>query len=89
MSENDLDIPFHEHERQHLTGPVNFSGGVIVSASVVELEDARMPALIFKFAKAEGGFYDPICLVTDDDQMGKLRTLINSAVGKARTAAQS
>lgn len=87
-----LDVPFESQQpTPGLQGEhVHYSGGVVVMAATVDVPGAgKKPALIFRFATPTGGFYPPVCLVEDDDQMAKLRPLINGAVAEARRAAQS
>lgn len=83
---NDLDIPFEEGPLQPVSEPLAYSGGVVVMASVVDL-DGPVPALIFRFATPVGDFYTPICLVLDEGQMEKLPTLITQAIAAARKGA--
>lgn len=43
-----------------------------------------MPALVYRFAKPDGtGFYPPMVLVVDEDQMAKLAKLVASAAAAA------
>ena len=87
---NSMDLPFepttgHLHD-QH----VHFSGGVVVMASVMNVPGiGPKPSLVFRFAMPEGGFYPPVVLVQDDDQIAKLRPLIFQAIKAAREAAQN
>lgn len=86
----DMDLPYESNP-----GPVpmsdeivHYSGGVVVMASVVDVPDVGpRPALVFRFSNPIGQFYEPIVLVCDDDQIAKLRPLINSAIADARRAA--
>lgn len=87
---NGLEMPFEAGgEGPMLDAHVHYSGGVVVAAAVVDVPEAgKKPALVFRFANpATGEFYTPICLVTDDDQMAKLRPLINEAIATARRGA--
>ena len=87
---NSMDLPFepttgHLHD-QH----VHFSGGVVVMASVMNVPGiGPKPSPVFRFAMPEGGFYPPVVLVQDDDQIAKLRPLIFQAIKAAREAAQN
>lgn len=88
---NSLDLPYEDNP-----GPVpmpdqhvHFSGGVVVMPSTVDVpEVGKKPALVFRFAMPEGGFYTAICLVADDEQMAKLRPLIAQSIHAAREAAK-
>lgn len=88
---NDMDLPFEPSPVGELADQhVHFSGGVVVMASVVAVPEAGpKPALVFRFATPEGGFYAPIALVCDDDQLAKLRPLILKAVHTARQEAKA
>ena len=87
---NSMDLPFEPGgEGPMLDDHVHFSGGVVVSASVVDVpEIGPKPALVFRFATPLGGFYPPVVLVQDDDQMAKLRPLIFQAIKAARDGAR-
>lgn len=65
------------------------SGGVVVMVAALPVPDqGTLPALVFRFAKADGtGFYPPIVLVVDEDQMTKTAQLTASAVAAAIQAA--
>lgn len=86
-----LDLPFEtQSETPGLQGEhVHYSGGVVVMAAVVDVPDAgKKPALVFRFARPDGVFMPAICLVADDEQIAKLRPLINGAIAEARRGAQ-
>lgn len=89
---NSLDLPFEEGGQGPLTDPhVHFSGGLVVMAAAVDVPDVgKKPALVFRFTEpSTGRFYPPFCLVTDDDQMAKLRPLLMEAIATARRGAQT
>jgi hypothetical protein len=68
---------------------VLLSGGVVVAAATVPLDDGEhKPALLFRFATPLGQFYPPMLLVLDDDQAANLPTLVRDAVDGARDAAR-
>lgn len=80
-----MDLPFEAQGPSPMPDEhVNFSGGVVVMASVVNVPGAGpKPALVFRFAMPLGGFYPPIALVEDDDQMAKLGALVMQAASAA------
>lgn len=85
---NDMDLPYEPTTGELQDEHVHFSGGLVVMASTIDVPGYGVkPALVFRFATPTGGFYPAIVLVTDDDQMGKLRPLINEAIAAARRAA--
>jgi len=86
-----LDLPFEVGPPGELLDDnVHYSGGVVVMASTVDVPDVGvMPALVFRFANPLGGFYPAIVLVTDDDQMAKLRPLLMEAIAAARRGAKT
>lgn len=86
---NSLDLPFEPTTGELLDEHVNYSGGVVVMASVVTLAEGKAPALVFRFAVPTGGFYPPTVLVLEDDQMAKLRPLIMEAIATARRGAKA
>lgn len=89
MGDHSLDFPFQATSGELADEHVHYSGGVVVMASVAQVPNVGlMPSLVFRFASPEGEFYPAIVLVTDDDQMAKLRPLINESIAAARRAAQ-
>jgi hypothetical protein len=92
IGDHNLDLPFEPQQpTPGLQGEhVHYSGGVVVMAAVVDVPGAgKKPALVFRFAEpTTGQFYPAFCLVQDDDQMAKLRPLINEAIAQARRGAQ-
>jgi hypothetical protein len=90
LGDHSLDLPFEEGGAGPFTDQhVHMSGGLVVLASVVDVPGAgKKPALVFRFARPDGVFYPAICLVADDDQIAKIRPLINEAIAAARRGAQ-
>lgn len=86
---NSMDLPFEEGGAGDLADDhVHYSGGLVVMAATIDVPDLGVkPALVFRFATPEGGFYPPVCLVADDDQLAKLRPLIVEAIATARRSA--
>jgi hypothetical protein len=83
-----MDLPLEPTTGELMDDHVHWSGGVFVMASVVDVpEIGPKPALVFRFATPEGGFYPAIVLVADDDQLAKLRPLIVEAIQMARREA--
>lgn len=84
-----MDLPLEPSSGELQDAHVHYSGGVVVMPSVVDVPDVgKKPALVFRFATPEGEFYPAIVLVQDDDQMAKLRPLINESIAMARRGAQ-
>lgn len=87
---NDLDVPYEEgppDQWADLTD-LQLSGGLVVMGAVLPVQGDPKPVVLFKFARAEGGFYPPVALIMDDDQVGKLTALVSDAVSSARRAAR-
>lgn len=86
-----MDLPFEAHPPVPMldTGDTQLSAGVVVMAAHVDLPGlGRLPALVFRFAKADGtGFYPPLMLVNDAETLAKLTPLVAAAVDTARKAA--
>ena len=83
-----MDLPLEPTSGQLHDEHVHYSGGVVVMPSVVDVPDiGPKPALVFRFALPTGGFYPAVVLVTDDDQMAKLRPLLVESIQMARRAA--
>ena len=89
---NSMEMPYESGgQGPMLDDHVHFSSGVVVMGAKVDMpEIGPKPALVFRFAIPNGsGFYPPVCLVLDDDQMAKTRPLINAAIHDAREAARA
>lgn len=87
---NSMDVPFEADDSggtlhdEH----VHYSGGLVVMAAKIDVpEVGPKPALVFRFATPEGGFYPPVVLVADDDQLAKIGPLVAEASAAARKAA--
>lgn len=91
---NNMDVPYESDPASPRTeldlgGAVQLSGGVVVMAAVTPVpEIGPKPTLVFRFARPDGTLYPPIALITDDDQLAKLRPLIQGAIADARRAAR-
>lgn len=88
---NSMDVPFEADDSGgHLLDEhVHYSGGLAVMAAKIDVPEVGLkPALVFRFARPEGEFYPAIVLVADDDQLAKLRPLIQEAIATARRAAK-
>lgn len=87
---NEFDLPF---ARQAVTevdlDDAALAGGVVIMAAALPVpEQGLLPALVYRFAKPDGsGFYPPIVLVIDEDQMTKTAQLTASAAAAAIQAA--
>lgn len=98
MSLDDLDLPFEEHGKIPMLDQAGATlcGGLVVRAATVEAPDGmddapasgKLPALVWDFVRADGTFGSPIMLVLTDEQMGKLRPLVQEAIATARRGAQ-
>ena len=86
---NSMDLPYEAGPPGELADEhVHYSGGVVVMAATIPVPAAGVkPALVFRFATPTGDFYPATVLVCDDDQLAKLRPLINQAIAAARRAA--
>lgn len=86
----ELDVPFEPQQptEMDLSDGV-LAGGLVVMAAAIPVTGAgTIPALVFRFAKPDGtGFYPPIVLTVDEDQMAKTAQLVASASAAAIRAA--
>lgn len=91
MATNDLDLPFEAGGEGPMldTDQARLSGGLVVLAATIPTDGGVWPALVFRFATPTGGFYPPIVLATEDEQLAKLRPLINEAIAAARRGARN
>lgn len=86
----DMDLPFARQTPTVIDlDDAALSGGLVIMAAAVPVpERGKLPALLYRFAKPDGsGFYPPILLVVDEDQMSKTAQLTASAVAAAIHAA--
>lgn len=88
---NDLDLPFEPQKRTNLDiSDGHIASGAVVMAGTIDVPDhGRMPAVLYRFANPDGsGFYPPIALVAEPDQLLNLikltRAAVLAAVGEAR-----
>jgi len=67
-----------------------YSGGVKVFGAALTLGDRTVvPAAVFRFARADGtGFFKPIALVAQPDELRVLSALVDQATAAALVAAQ-
>ena len=85
---NSMDLPFEPSSGILHDEHVHYSGGLVVMAATIDVPEVGLkPAVVFRFATPEGGFYPPVVLVADDAQLAKLRPLIHQAIAAARKAA--
>lgn len=89
---SNMDLPF-ERDPVGFDLPVtdfSLAFGVVVLASTVNLPGVGVkPAVGFRFADGRGGWLPPVLLVQDDEQLAKMRPLINQAIHAAREAAKA
>lgn len=89
---NDLDLPFESQPNTPAdVSDGHLAGGLVVIAALVDVPDrGKMPALVYRFAIPDGsGFYPPMTLIVDEDQMAKLAQLTASATAAAIKAARA
>lgn len=88
----DMDLPFTRHAPTEIDlSDADVAGGLVMMAAAVPVpEHGTLPALVYRFAKPDGsGFYRPIVLIVDEDQMLKTAQLTASAVAAAIQAAST
>lgn len=78
---SDLNFPFEACEPAELPDEdVLPTGGVIILSAIV----GGQPALMFRFAKPDGsGFYPPVLLISDREQLEGLPALVQAAADRA------
>lgn len=82
-----MNLPFERGDYGTMPDDPLLSGGVVVLAAVAEIAGEPTPMLVFRFAKPDGTFYQPIALVTDDEQLAQMPGLVATAAVAALTAA--
>jgi hypothetical protein len=87
----DLDVPFEQGPSGQTVdlSDGRIASGLVVMAAMLPLPDrGTMPCLVYRFAVPDGsGFYPPMLLAVDEDQMLKLAQLTASASAAAIKAA--
>lgn len=85
----DLNLPFEPSEPSPLTGHVHWSGGVVVASLLLDADRGKHPAVMLRFAKADGtGFYPPMILACDDPaRLQALPGLLEQAIQHAIASA--
>lgn len=86
----DLNLPFEAQEPVPFTDlHFHVASGVVVIASVVDVGETPMPALVFRFAKPDGsGFYTATMLISEEGDLERLPDLIRDTVAGACNAAR-
>lgn len=87
---NEFDVPFARQATTEVDlADAALAGGVVIMAAALPVPGkGLMPALVYRFAKPDGtGFWPPVVLVVDEDQMTKTAQLTASAVAAAIQAA--
>lgn len=91
LGEHDLDLPYEPvpDGPLHTGEGFHIAGGLVVAAATVPVPDVGvMPALRFTFVAPDGTHYPPFLLVSDVDQMTKLKPLVYKAANAAIAAAR-
>lgn len=92
VGDHGLDLPFEAAPGGPFHAPLPedtpLCGGVVVRAAAIPSPVGLLPALVFDFHQVDGQALQPIVLVGDADQIGKLAPLIQSAVAAALKATQ-
>lgn len=87
-----MDLPFERQARAEVPlDAAMVSGGVVIAAALLPVPDGGpdMPALVFRFAMADGsGFYPPTVLTAELHQLEALVPLITQAVTTVSEAAR-
>lgn len=87
VNDGSMDLPYERHEAT-IEDAFLISGGVVVMAATVPVGDEKHPALVFRFAAADGsGFYSPVLLGLSREQMETLADLVVKATKDAIAAA--
>jgi hypothetical protein len=84
---NSLDRPFERAQAGQTVDLTDalVSGGLVIMAIACDVQGRGLTAgLLFKFARPDGtGFYPPVALLTADDQLRQLATLVDTASAAA------
>lgn len=90
LGDHGLDLPFEPTSGELTDEHVHMSGGLVVMAAVTPVPGVGpKPTLVFRFSDPFGHFYPAMVLIQDDDQIAKLRPLINQAIHAAREGAKN
>ena len=89
LGDDGVDLPFERQQPTDLVDEFLLSGGVVCAAATVPVPEIGIrPALMFRFAKADGtGFHHPILLLLEADQAESLVRLVRDSVDAACEAA--
>lgn len=91
LGENSLDLPFEKVPTGQTVDASDalIASGLVVLAVVVPVpEVGPMPGLMFRFANPDGsGFFPPMILCVDEDQMVKTAAMVSKATAAAIGAA--
>jgi hypothetical protein len=91
MTTGDLNVPFEEGppgQTIPLDDEAVLAGGLVVLAGVLPIPGAGpKPALIFRFAEANGAYHHPLVLVVEPHELKGLVALVDQAAAAAIRAA--
>ena len=83
-----MNLPYEPQDETMLTDHFAVCGGVVTMAATLDVEGTHQPALVFRFALADGsGFLAPVLLCVPQDEMRDLAQLMSRAAKDARKAA--
>jgi hypothetical protein len=79
-----MNMAFEPQEPTWLEEQMLLSGGVVVMSAVVPTPDGPKPALVFRFARADGGGFHPAVLLGLENaaDVPRLRELLNAALDR-------
>lgn len=88
LNDGSMDLPYQSQAETPLSDRFALAGGVVTMAATVEVEGVHQPALVLRFARADGrGFLPPVLVCVDDQQMHDLGVQVTAACRDAiRTA---
>lgn len=90
LNDGSMDMPYESQDETPLTDHFVVCGGVVTMAASIDVDGTHQPALVFRFATADGGgFLAPVLLCVDDRQMRDLGTQVRLAVRDSRRAARA
>lgn len=90
LNDGSLDLPYESQAETPLTDHFLVSGGVVTMAATVDVGGTAQPAVVFRFAAADGsGFAPPVMLCVTDQQLHELGVQVTKACRDAVRAARA